>query len=281
MSDQPNLKPALKPGPFEEHAIRPSVPVPSTLPSEELQRIEAQPLAALPAPSVGEMLAMVVRGVTEKGLTAENAQVMEKLMGLYERAEARQAEKDFNTAFVRLQDVMPKVNATVAVHCKDGSDKYKFAPLENIIAEVGPCLKECGFSFSFSQKPDNDGLIEIFTLRHVGGHSHSNEFRVRTGSGPPGCSITQADGAASQYARRYAFCDGLGIVISHIDRDATADGAFITREQAEKLAERVNLTNSDRAMFLKLAGAESFFEIRAAKYDLLDELLTKKEKRGR
>jgi hypothetical protein len=245
--------------------------------NQELQRIPENTEVARPAPDVGDML----RTVVEKGITTENVAAFEKLVGLYERMESRKAEQHYSAAFVALQSDMPKVNATKTVPDKQGGVRYKFAPLEEIIRQIGPSLKQHGFTFSFSERFENGRMIETCTITHVGGHHRSNEFSVRVGSGPPGCNETQADGAAGQYARRYALCDALGIVIEHIDQDARAEGACITKAQADELARRVNETETDRAAFLKFAGAASFTEISSVKYDMLDQLLSKKERRGK
>jgi hypothetical protein len=241
--------------------------------TEELQRMPEQAVAR-PVPSVGEMLGAVI----EKGVTAENVAAIEKLVGLYERMEEKKSEREFATAFVRLQEIMPKVNATKAVPDRSGGVRYKFAPLEEIVRQIGPALKECGFTFSFSERYAEARMIETCTIMHISGHSRQNEFSVRVGSGPPGCTETQADGAASQYARRYALCDALGIVIEHLDQDARLEGGMITKDQAEELSRRLQEVNGDRAAFLKLADADSFFNIRVAKLEMLETMLAKKER---
>lgn len=239
------------------------------------------PVPALPVartePSVGEMLQAVI----ERGVTQENVVAIERLVGLYERMQERRAEQLFAEAFVKLQAQMPKVQATRAVPDRSGGVRYRFAPLEEIVRQIGPALKENGFTFSFSERFDAGRMIESCTLMHVGGHKRTNEFSVRVGGGPPGCTETQADGAASQYARRYALCDSLGIVIEHLDEDARLEGGTVTKEQAEDLARRVAETNSDRAAFLKFAGAKDFFSIMALKFDMLDQFLTRKERKGK
>jgi len=96
----------------------------------------------------------------------------------------------------------------------------------------------------------------------------------------PQATETQADGAASTYAKRFALCDALNILIEK-DSDARVEGGSVTPEQADELARRVNETESNREAFLKFAGAKSFAEIPSAKYAQLDEFLARKEKRGK
>lgn len=236
---------------------------------------EALPVAR-PAPSVAEMLQAVI----EKGVTQENVAAVGEIVKLYERMQEKDAEKAFAQAFVALQADMRAVKAVRPVPNNDGTIRYKFAPFEEIMREVGPRLKAHGFTVTFSTEFAESRLIKICTLQHVGGHSKSNKFAVRIGSGPPKATETQADGAASTYAKRFALCDALNIQIDH-DTDARAEGDNVTAEQAFELERRVGETNSNREAFLKFAGAKTYAEIKASKYKILDEFLAKKEARGK
>lgn len=244
----------------------------------ELALVPAEPKAlerARPVPTVADMLQAVI----EKGVTQENVAAVGEIVKLYERMEDKKAERAFAEAFVALQGEMPAVKAVQPVPNRDGTLRYKFAPYEEIMDQVAPMLKKHGFTVTFSTDFAEGRLIKTCTLQHVGGHSKENKFAVRIGSGPPGATETQADGAASTYAKRFALCDALNIVLDK-DVDARAEGAAITPEQADELEHRVALTNSNREAFLKFAGAKSYKEIPESKYAILDSFLAKKEKRG-
>lgn len=246
---------------------------------QELVHIKSESVS-VQEPSVADM----IQAVIQKGVTAESVAVMESLVGLYERMDARKAEKAFTAAFNALQAEIPHVVAHKPVPNKDGTIRYTFAPFEDIMEQLQSPLQKHGFTVSFTTKFDGGSgvvrLIKTCILTHTGGHSRSTEFAVRVGGGPPGASECQADGAASTYAKRFALCDALNIVIDK-DTDARAEGRPITPEQAEELERRVALTNSDKAAFLKFAGAATFAEIMSSKYDMLDQTLRRKEQRGR
>jgi hypothetical protein len=229
-----------------------------------------------PVPSVADMLQAVI----ERGVTQENVAAVGEIVKLYERMEDKKAEREFAQAFVALQAEMPAVKAVRAVPNRDGSTRYNFAPYEEIMEQVAPMLKLHGFTVTFSTDFAEGRLIKTCTLQHIGGHSKENKFAVRIGSGPPGATDTQADGAASTYAKRFALCDCLNITVEK-DSDARAEGGSITPDQADELERRVAETNSNRGAFLKFAGAASFKEIAATKYDVLDGFLQKKERTGR
>lgn len=247
---------------------------------EALQKIESAPPSV---PSVGAMLQAII----DKGVTGENVAAMKELVGLYERMEDRNAERAFAQAFTALQAELKAVQATRAVPNNDGTTRYKFAPFEEIMEQVRPSLEKHGFSVSFSTDYADNRLVKSCTLQHVGGHSRTNKFAVRIGSGPPKASECQADGAASTYAKRFALCDSLNIQIDH-DVDAAAEGAYVTEDQAFELHRRVVETNSNMGAFLKFCGVESarpcledFVRIPANRYAAADEMLSRKERVGR
>jgi hypothetical protein len=238
--------------------------------------------ATQPGPlSVGQML----QGALASGVTADNVAVLEKLMDLYERDQARQAEKEFASAFVALQAELLPIVADTPVPNNDGSVRYKFARYEDIMATVRPLLLKHGFTVSFSMSFSEGRVTQACTLQHTGGHSRTNQFTARIGRGPPGATETQGDGAASTYAKRFALCDALNIVIERDsdgrppEADARIEGAPITPDKAQYLRELVRDTKSDEAAFLKFAGAAKYEEIGSARYDSLVAALHRKAKR--
>lgn len=224
--------------------------------------------------------AELIRAVIDKGVTAESVGVVERLVALAERQEARQAEKQFAAAFVALQNEMPAVKASKPVPDKNGNLKYKFAPYEEIMEQVKPLLQKHGFTVTFSMAFSDGRITQTCTLQHIGGHSRTNQFMARIGNGPPGSSEAQADGAASTYAKRFALCNALNVV-TEVDtdgQDARNEGSPIAWEQAEYLREQVKETASNEATFLAYAGAKTYEEIGSARYDLLVAALAKKAK---
>ena len=244
--------------------------------NQQLAKMETGALQrSAEAPSVGQMLAAVI----EKGVTSENVAAIEKLVGLYERMEDRNAEKAFAAAFVNLQSEMTAVKACKPVPNNDGTVRYKFAPFEEIMEVVAPRLKAHGFTVTFSTDFADGRLIMSCIMQHVGGHSRANKFAVRVGKGPPGSSEAQGDGAANSYAKRFALCNALNILIERdTDGDPRAEGGSITDGQAKSLKARVLATGSDEARFLKYAGSSTYEAISASKFAQLDELLAKREK---
>jgi hypothetical protein len=241
-------------------------------------------------PSVASMLQAVIQG----GVSNENVAALEKLVGLYERMQDRDAEKAFAAAFMALQAEIPRVKATKVIPDRNNNMRSSFAPFEEIDTQLRPIAEKHGFTYSFKEGPFDQGRIcKICVVTHAGGHTRENPFSVRIGSGPPGCTESQADGAAHSYAKRGALCDAFNIVVVGIDKDGDArmEGdkvTTITKAQAEELEHRVKMTNSNVASFLQLGGLSdadvktgAFSKILASRYDSLDALLRRKEKDGK
>jgi hypothetical protein len=232
----------------------------------QMQLVEAKP-----EPSVALMLQKVI----DKGITKDNVTALESLVGLYDRMQAKNAEREFSAALVELQGETISVQATKSVDVRDGVPRYKFAPYEEIMSVVQPMLTRHGFSVTFDTKIEGDRLNSICTLTHKSGHSRSNQFAVRY-SKPPGSSDPQGDMSTKNYAKRGAFCDCLNISISH-DDDARMIGKPIGDHRGEALEARVKACGADREAFLRFAGAIDFSQISDERWMALDELLIRKE----
>jgi hypothetical protein len=243
-------------------------------PAAETQLVPAaqMPLAAQAqqqAPSVGAMLSAVI----EKGVTTENVAAIEKLVGLYERMEQRNAERQFTEAFVKLQSELPVIVAETVI-----ANRGKYARFEDVMHQISPVLVRNGFTVSFSMDFRDGRILETCTLSHVGGHSRANSFAVRTGKAD---SDTQADCKAATTAKRNALLNALNIVVRQDalqseDADASLEGAFISTEQVCFLRELVTQTKSDLPAFLAFAGAAKFEEIPQSRYDRLVAALRRK-----
>lgn len=223
-------------------------------------------------PSIGLMLQAVI----EKGVTAENAQALTTLCDLYERVEAKGAEKDFNAAFVALQGEMPVIVASSII-----PNRGKYERFEDVMRVVGPLLQRNGFAVSFEQSADDKRITVKCHLRHISGHSATTPFSVRLGGRAD--SETQADCKASTTAKRNALLQALNIVIRQDffqsdEADATMEGECITKSQAADLRALCEEVNADKVKFLEFAAAATFEEIASSRLMDLTEMLNRKRK---
>jgi hypothetical protein len=223
-------------------------------------------------PSVGQMLGTFI----EKGITSVNVDAFAKLIELRERLDARDAEKQFNAAFVALQADMPVIVAKTII-----PNRGKYERFEDVMATVSPLLQKHGFSVSFSMDFKETRVLETCHLRHIGGHSQSNSFAVRTGRAD---TETQADCKAATTAKRNALLNCLNIVIRQDamlgeDEDASLEGAFITPDKVAYLREQLSETGGNEAAFLAMAGASKLEEITDGSYPVLVRALEMKKRK--
>lgn len=242
--------------------------------SKELSTTNAGPITLQrEEPSIAHMLQTFI----EKGVTAENVAALGQLCALQERMQDKQAEREFAAAFVKLQSEMPKVTAMKPVLNNNGTLRYTFAPYEDIMRQVQPSLVSNGFTVTFDNKIDGDRVTVVCTLMHTSGHSRSNSFTARIGKGPPGSSESQADGSANTYAKRFALCNALNIVIEKDDDARAVSSGPLLPATVKELRDRLTAVNGDEKKFLAMAGAAHWEAIPAEKYGELDAGLFKKE----
>ena len=240
----------------------------------ELELASAQTHTVAAQPTVADMLQTVIRA----GVTTENVGALEKLCDLYERMEARNAEKDFAAAFVSLQSELPTIVASTQI-----PNRGKYERFEDVMKVVQPLLAKHGFTVAFAQDYKDNRIIVTCHLTHVGGHSRTNPYAVRVNGKAD--TETQADCKASTTAKRNSLLQSLNIVIRQDclsgEDDASLEGGAVTLEQAFELERRVKETNSNVNAFLKFAQAASFKDIPAGKYLILDDFLRQKERKGK
>jgi hypothetical protein len=209
------------------------------------------------------------------GVTADSVGVLERMTALYERVEARNAEKEFNAAFVAMQNEIPVIVATSIIPNRGKYERY-----EDVMRVVSPILARHGFSVSFAMGYADNRITQTCHLRHITGHSQSNTFAVRLGGKAD--SETQADCKAATTAKRNALLNALNIIIrqdiwqDEDGRDATILGGVIDQEKIHYLREQVRETGSNEARFLELAGAKTYEEITASAYPMLVRSLSMK-----
>lgn len=219
----------------------------------------------------------LIRAVIDSGITAESVSVVERLVALKEREQATFAEREFASAFAKLQADMPRIEACKGVPNRDGSIRYSYAPFADIMEQARPVLTASGFAITFDTEVIESRIFVTCTLMHQGGHSRSNKFGCRIGGGPGGCSEAQADGAAMTYAKRFALCAALNIVIDQADPDGADASEKITQQQADSLKGRCIDSNSDIVRFLKFLKVEHFEDILAKDFAKADKALRMKE----
>lgn len=194
-----------------------------------------------------------------------------KLMDLQERWRAQEAKKAYYEAFSRFQAESPIIQKTKEVKGKGGSVMYKYAPLDDIVRQVSPKLRENGFSFNLDVKQSDGFLTAIIQINHVQGHSERSEFSIPIDK-DGFMNDSQKAGSANSYAKRYAFCNALGLLTSDMDDDGQSLGGGLSAQDIYRQAEyhmKSVMENIASVMAIKNsiaieeyeAAAEAWFEL--------------------
>ncbi len=207
-----------------------------------------------------------------------NVEKLAALMGLQERAEAREAERQFNTDLAAAMAEMPSVRKN-AVKDMGAKGSIPYANYEQLDKIIRPIEKAHGFCRIFSTAPlEKPGTLMTLRLLHRGGHSITST-RYQPPDPGPGRNETQAIGSADSYARRYLTLAIWNIVTVGADDDgkmASAISEFQVNDMNSLISE-IGMNVSARDMFFKIAGVSSVEEIPQHRYkDLMMALQSKR-----
>src|SRR5215469_12765256 len=170
-------------------------------------------------PTVESLIAKAV----EHGISVEG---LEKLLGMHERMKAAAAREAFFEALSAFQADCPVIRKDKQALNRDGTVRYRYAALEDIMQAIVPFLRRHGLSVRFDSAFEASPPAQLVTciVNHRDGHSERSEFRAPL-DGAPGMSSMQVAASALTYGRRYALPNALGIVVGGEDDDGqTAAG---------------------------------------------------------
>ncbi len=198
----------------------------------------------VPALPSGDVLGAIMQLAANPQIDVDR---IDKLIQMHERMEDRQAMREFNEAFVRMQAMLPRVKRDGTLEYpkdknKPQGEKYfvsKFAKWETIHGAIMPVLTEHGFGLSFRIRPrqgDGGGLGVSAVLRHNGGHVEEGEpFPVPLDTSG-GKNNLQAYGSSLSYGKKYAAFAALNIATEGDDDDGKKSGAApLSEDQAHDL----------------------------------------------
>lgn len=161
---------------------------------------------------------------------------LERLLAMRSDLIKEQAQREYNQAMSEFQSKCPVIEKTKPVYNKDGKTiRYCFAPLDEIKKQIGNILNDCGLSYSFDSKIENDWIAVTVTVTHINGHFETSEFPVQIDRDAY-MNIAQQNASALTFAKRYAFLNAFGILTGDTDDDAATSGIAKTQADLEKKA---------------------------------------------
>lgn len=147
-------------------------------------------------------------------------ETMEKLLALRDSEKAKWAKEQYVRAISSFQGSCPVIEKSKIVKNKDNSIRYKYAPLDSIVSQVKGLLKDNGLSYTINSGVKDGMLNATVTITHIDGHGESSSFEIPIDK-EGFMTAPQKYASAQTFAKRYAFCNALGILTGEEDTDAT------------------------------------------------------------
>jgi hypothetical protein len=233
--------------------------------TEQGERPVERLLPAPPSDNPSTVLALIERVALDPRADVEK---LERMMGMYERLKAKQAELEYNAAKGRILKKLAGIkivkNRSVLHEIDKGKPQkgsyevFKYAPLEEIDKHLRPLLAEEDMDLSYSDEPREGGEILIRgRLKHLPGGHYEDSFMPAPPDTTGGKSNVQAVGSTNSFLRRYIACNIFNIVVVGDDDDGT--GGTIDDAQTKTILDLIKNAKGE-TKFLKYMKAQSVEE---------------------
>jgi hypothetical protein len=228
------------------------------------RRVERpRPVPASDSPST--VLALIERVALDPCADVEK---LERLMAMYERLKAKEAELAYNAAKGRILKKLAGIkilkNRSALYEIEKGKpqkgtyEAFKYAPLEEIDKHLRPLLAEEDMDLSYSDELwEGDGILIRGRLKHLPGGHYEDSFMPAPLDTTGGKSSVQAVASTNSFLRRYVACNIFNIVVVGDDDDGT--GGTIDEAQTKTILDLIKKAKAG-PKFLKYMKAQSVEE---------------------
>ena len=184
-------------------------------------------------------------------------ETIERLMAMRRELKAEWAREQYNLAMAAFQAECPVIEKRKLARDESrGKDLYKYAPLDDIIAQTQELIAKHGFSYTFRQTNDGNVVQVACIVSHTSGHSEESVMATGLATKTLIMSGPQQIASTVTFNKRYSFCNAFGIMTGDEDVDAAKNVVespteaprapkqqpqqaslpqFITREQSQEI----------------------------------------------
>ena len=226
---------------------------------------QVEHLAAPPLDGATAVLNLIQKVALDPGANVEKT---DRIVAMYERVKAKEAELAFNAAKGRILKKLAGIklvkNRPALYEIDKGRSQmgtyeaFKYAPLEEIDKHLRPLLLEEDMDLSYSDEPREHGWILIRgRLKHLPGGYFEDSFMLAPPDTSGGKSNVQGVGSTNSYLRRYIACNIFNIVVVGDDDDG--NGGTIDEVQTTTLLDLIKKAKVG-PKFLKYMRAQSIEE---------------------
>lgn len=243
----------------------------------DIQRETEEP--SVPATKEPSIMEIVSRLANAPIPTLENVTVIERLLLMQERAEDRQAKRQFAEALHALQTERPTINKHGEIWVK-GALRSTYARIEDLDDVLKPLMDKHGFAFTLSETGISEGM-RVFdgTLLHRGGAEKTltinlpldkSEFRTQV----------QSEGSTMSYARRQLLKAHFNIIEHGVDDDGSGQNVQTISDDEEKdLNAKLDEVKASKTGFLKYFEIKKLADLKRVDlpraYEMIDRKLKK------
>lgn len=237
---------------------------------------DARAIETLPAVSgdATSLMAVISRAASDPNMDVLR---LEKLVDLYERITARQAEQRYSDAMSSVQAEM----RPIAADANNPQTKSKYASFAALDRVLRPIYTKNGFALSYSTA---DGappecIRIVCKVSHRAGHTERPYIDMPSdGKGAKGGDVmtkTHATGAATAYGQRYLLKMVFNIAVGDdLDGNEPMAGArAITPTQVDALNILADTVEADKRRFCEWLEVDSFADIPARDYKRAEQAL--------
>jgi len=201
--------------------------------------------------------------------SGQSVETIRELMTMRSDLKKEYSKEQFFIALSNFQAAIPDIEKTTIVKNKNGTERYRYSPLDNTVKTVRPHMADNGLSYT-TKTTFSEGIITArVEIHHALGHSEVSEFITEIDQDAY-MNDTQKRGSARSFAKRYAFEDALGLMASELDDDAQAmnqEPEYITADQVAVIENLIKVTGKDTDQLIKWCKSESVETIFADKYN--------------
>jgi hypothetical protein len=221
-----------------------------------------------------DLISIIATAVADPRMDVEK---MSRLLDMQERIVADQRKIAFTAAMSRLQGHLPQITKEGRILVK-GTERSRYARLEDIDEAIRPLLAEEGFAFSFDSESTEDGrhLKISAKLSHREGYCETKTVMLPIDSSDFRTPVQSVFSTIS-YGKRQLIKMHLNIV----ERGEDIDGhklERITDEQRKDIEIGLQDTESNVARFLAHFKAEKFEELLQRDYAAAMQMIETKRR---
>lgn len=241
-----------------------------------MTELQAAQEAATPATNdPGTIMQVISRAASDPSTDVDK---LERLMGMYERLEARKAQAEFAAALSAVQTDLPEIAERGQIK-HSGKVISTYALWEDVARAIKPILQRHGLALSFRVDTSDNAVRVTGVLSHAAGHSESTQITLPSDTGGAKNAV-QAVASSVSYGKRYVASALLNIVTHGEDDDGqkAAGPERVTEEQARNIESLIDEVGADRNKFLRYWKANSVSDIAAQAYE--DVVKSLERKRG-